>query len=282
MEKNYKGSRAVINEEVLNFLKNLNNNIIKPVDFLQNYKQWIASVHSVVGWNKFKHLCFSNGTTEAFDKFYFRHLNRKLRLLRGEYYYHQIVAKNHYGYFEWLEDISTLSKNDVLVMSVPFADTGIVPFDLYHILDRCEELEVPVLLDLAYINLSIGLELNLDYKCIDTITSSLSKVFPVSQYRIGIRLQQKLIDDTMLAYNENQYINLHSLNIGQSLIDGYPADYSFKKYREQQITLCKELSITPSQCFIFGVDHDNLYPEYNRGSNSNRLCLSDYFSEDIS
>jgi hypothetical protein len=282
MIKNYKGSRAVIDKEVLNFLKNSNNTFTKPVNFLQNYKQWIESTHSIAGWHRFKHLCFSNGTTESFDKFYLRHLNRKLRMLKGEYYYHQIIAKNNYKVFEWLEDISTLRKNDVLIISVPFADTGDVPLNFYSILDRCEELAVPVLLDLAYINLSIGLELNLDYKCIDTITSSLSKVFPVSQHRIGIQLQQEIIDDTLLAYNQNQYINLHSLGIGQSLIDQYPADYSFKKYREQQITLCKELSITPSQCFTFGVDHNDLYLEYNRGTNSNRLCLSDYFSEDIS
>jgi len=281
MIKNHKGSRAVNSDEIFNFIKVPNTTTTKTIDFLQNYKKWIESTHKIIGWNKFKHLCFCNGTTESFDKFYLRYLNRKLRLLRGEYYYHQMIA-NNYQSFEWLEDISTLKKNDVLAMSVPFADTGDIPPNFYSILDHCEELKIPVLLDLAYINLSVGLSINLDYRCIDTITSSLSKVFPVSQHRIGLRLQQEVIDDTLLAYNQNQYLNLHSLCVGQSLINQYSADYCFKKYRTQQLNLCKELSITPSPCFIFGIDRDNLYPQYNRGTNSNRLCLSDYFSDGIS
>jgi histidinol-phosphate/aromatic aminotransferase/cobyric acid decarboxylase-like protein len=157
---------------------------------------------------------------------------------------------------------------------VPFADTGNVPENLFAILDRCEDLKIPVLLDLAYINLAVGLELDLNYKCIDTVTSSLSKVFPLSDHRIGIRLQQEFVDDTLFAYNQNQYINLYSASIGHEVIKKYSADHSFKKYRLRQLAVCEELSIIPSSSFIFGIDKNNLYPEYNRGAISNRLCLS--------
>ena len=136
-----------------------------------------------------------------------------------------------------------------------------------------------MLLDLAYINLATNLKLNLNYKCIDTVASSLSKVFPLSHYRIGIRLQQQLIDDTLIAYNDNQYVNLHSVGVGHAVIKKYGADYSFNKYRTQQMNICEGMSITPSSCFIFGVDEKDSYKEYNRGAGTNRLCLSKQFQQ---
>lgn len=272
----YSGATSVSDVELIDFIKNIPSKIPNTKEFLQDYKQWIESTHTIAGWKNFNHLCFSNGTTESFDKFYHRYLHRRLRLLKGEYVYHQMMGKKIFKEFAWIEEIATLQHNDVVAISVPFADTGSVPLNLYAILDRCEELKIPVLLDLAYINLAIGLELNLNYKCIDTITSSLSKVFPLSTYRIGIRLQQEFIDDTLFAYNQNQYINSYSVLIGHEVIKKYSADHSFKKYRTQQLALCKELSITPSSSFIFGIDHNNLYTEYNRGAVSNRLCLSKY------
>ena len=273
----YSGARSVSDVELIDFIKNVPSKLPNTTEFLQDYKQWIDSTHNIMGWKNFNHLCFSNGTTESFDKFYHRYLHRRLRLLKGEYVYHQMIGKKIFKEFDWMEDVATLQHNDVVAISVPFADTGNVPLNLYAILDKCEELKIPVLLDLAYINLAVGLEINLNYKCIDTVTSSLSKVFPLSNHRIGIRLQQEFVDDTLFAYNQNQYINLYSVSVGHEVIKKYSADYSFKKYRSWQLTLCKELSITPSSSFIFGVDSNDLYPEYNRGSDSNRLCLSNYY-----
>ena len=275
----YGGAWPVNDSELLNFIDSIKTSSSNPVEFLKDYKLWISSTHNILGWDNFNHLCFSNGTTESFDKFYHRHLHRRLRLLKGEYFYHQLMGKKIFKEFQWIDHKNVLEKNDVVAISVPFADTGNVPLNLYEILNRCEELKIPVLLDLAYINLATNLELNLNYKCIDTVTSSLSKVFPLSHYRIGIRLQQELIDDTLIAYNDNQYVNLHSTGIGHAVIKQYAADYSFQKYRAQQINICAGMSIAPSSCFIFGVDEKDFYKEYNRGAGTNRLCLSKHFQQ---
>ena len=275
----YGGAWPVNDVELLNFIGNIKISSADPAQFLKDYKQWISSTHNILGWNNFNYLCFSNGTTESFDKFYYRHLHRRLRLLKGEYFYHQLMGKKVFKEFQWIDHKNVLEKNDVIAISVPFANTGNVPLNLYKILDRCEELQIPVLLDLAYINLTTNLKLNLNYKCIDTVTSSLSKVFPLSHYRIGIRLQQELIDDTLIAYNDNRYINLHSVGIGHAVIKKYGADYSFNKYRTQQIKICENMSIAPSSCFIFGVDDKDSYKEYNRGADTNRLCLSKHFQQ---
>ena len=275
-DKEYGGAWPVEDKDVIEFLLT-HNGVSHHKKFINDYYEWFKKPHTLRGVENFKHLAFCNGTTEAFDKFYIKHMSRRLRFLQGEYFYHQIVAKRFFQRSSYIGPNIDIGSNDVVVMSVPFSDTGNVP-ELYNdIMEACEQLNVPVLLDMAYINLAVDLNINLEYDCIDTITTSLSKVFPVSNWRIGIRLQQHNIDDTLDAYEINSYLNSHSVNVGHKLIKRYGADYSHSKYKDKQYAICKRLNLSPSESYIFGIDEKNLYPEYNRGGTTNRLCFAKHY-----
>ena len=275
-DKVYGGSWAVEDETVLNFLAT-DKPTVNHKDFVNDYYEWFRQPHYINGIEKFKSLTFCNGSTEAFDKFYHKHMHRNLRFLPGEYYYHQIMARRYFKNWSFINDVFILSENDVVVMSVPFSDTGGLPKNYTRIMEACEALNIPVLLDLAYINIAKQFDFNVDYECIDTITTSMSKVFPVPQWRIGLRMQKQDLDDTLDAYHHNGYVNNASVNVGSSLIRQYTPDYSYNKYRSQQLNLCKQLDLTPSPCFTFGIDFRNKHPEYNRGGPSNRFCFSKHF-----
>ena len=106
--------------------------------------------------------------------------------------------------FAWLDE-DEIRQNDVVLISVPFSDTGAVPNNLENLLQQCDDNNVPVMLDLAYINLAINLEVDLTHPCIEYVVSSLSKVFPVELYRIGIRMQRKKFEDQLYVINEDNY-----------------------------------------------------------------------------
>ena len=275
-DKTYGGSWPVQDKAVLRFLQTDSTAPDHKV-FVQDYYEWFRQPHDINGIEKFNSLSFCNGSTEAFDKFYHKHMHRNLRFLPGEYYYHQIMARRYFKNWSYIKDIFVLSENDVIVMSVPFSDTGSVPKNYTRIMEACEALKIPVLLDMAYINITKQFDFNVDYKCIDTITTSLSKVFPVPQWRIGLRMQRENLDDTLDAYHSNSYINSHAVSVGNSLIKQYDPDYSFNKYRQQQLDLCDQLGVTASHCFTFGIDFDKKYTQYNRGGDSNRLCFAKHF-----
>jgi len=103
---------------------------------------------------------------------------------------------------------------------VPFSDTGDLPLNLEGILDNCDSSNVPVMLDLAYINIAKGLTINLEHPCIEYVVSSLSKVFPVENLRIGIRLQRDKFEDQLYVINEKgyNYINLLSAYVGTGMM----------------------------------------------------------------
>jgi len=276
--KPYGGAWSIHNTETVNFVGLHADAFAQPniQGFLKDYSSWMQQGHELKGIDAYKHLAFANGTTEVFDKFYMKHLDRRLRLWKGEYFYHQIVAReNFYSNFSWIAD-DDIHVGDVVVVSLPFSDTGMTVQGFEEVMQKCCAKNVPVLIDMAYINISKHTKFNLDFECIKTIATSLSKVFPVETLRIGMRMNRHNDDDSLNAYtnNSNPYVNTNSIHIGHELIKKYNNNWLYQTYCKKQEELCKELDVTPSDCVIFGIDRNSKYSEYNRGGKSNRLCFS--------
>ena len=246
-------------------------------EYFERYKLFLSSPHNLKGIELYKYACFTQGTTESFSHFYIRYRNKnRLRLAHGEYFYHQMIKSMYYSMrFDWLED-DELRKGDVLIISAPFADTCDLYPNLEQILCECDEKEIPVLLDLAYINIAKGIEIDLSHPCIEYIVSSLSKVFPVENFRIGIRLQKQMYEDPLYVVNEvnYNYLNMCSVYLGLGMMEYFEPDYIYNKYVNEQQIYCKKLNLEPARCVYFGIDHNNQYPEYSRGRDTNRLCFS--------
>jgi hypothetical protein len=243
--------------------------------FLANYQEWIclSKNNTIIGLDSFKAAAFSNGTTEAFDKFYLKHSTRRLRYFRGEYMYHTAIGKHYFKEVAFIDD-EPIAKEDVVVMSFPFANTGGEHVNYKEVLRQCDALNVPVLIDCAYINIAGGLTFDFNYNCIEEIVFSLSKAFPVGHLRIGMRLSRIDNDDPLFVYNKNKYINRLGAAVGLKLIERYSPDYNFNTYRKTQLEFCKILNITPSPTVVFGTSYK--FSEYNRGGDVNRLCFSKY------
>lgn len=270
----------VRNDAVIEFIeksKSLNHDDVRKT-FLNTYKDWAFSTHPKIdGVKDYDKLCFTNGTTESFAQFYLRYReNKRLRLAKGEYFYSQMMKALYYqDNFAWLDD-DEIQENDFVLISVPFSDHGDVPKFLENLLSDCDNKKVPVMLDLAYLNLAKDFEIDLTHPCIEYVVTSLSKVFPVEHHRIGIRMQRNMYEDQLYVVNEDNYnyINLLGAYIGTKLMRCFTADFIFNKYRSKQIAMCQKYNLKVSPCVYFGIDHQNQYPIYNRGCDTNRLCFT--------
>lgn len=269
------------NEAIQQFIKDenlLNHDTVKN-NYFKTYKEWMFSTHNVKGHEQYDQCCYTHGTTESFSQFYIRYRNAKrLRIKKGDYFYHSMMHRLWYrDRFAWLDD-DDIREGDVLVVSVPFSQTGDLPENLEEILTKCDEKSVPVLLDMAYLNIAKGIEVNLEHPCIEYITSSLSKVFPVELSRVGIRLQKNKFEDQLYVINEDgyNYINLQNCYVATQLMKKFPADYIYDKYLPKQIEYCKELDLVRSKCVIFGLDSKQKHTQYKRREDDEmaRLCFS--------
>jgi len=268
-------------QAIRQFLKDqssLNHDTVKN-EYFQTFKEWMFSTHNVKGHEQYDQICYTHGTTETFSQFYIRYRNAKrLRIKKGDYFYHSMMQKLWYGSrFAWLDE-DEIREGDVLAVSVPFSQTGDVPENLENILKECDNKSVPVLLDMAYLNIAKGLDINLNHSCIEYITSSLSKVFPLELSRVGIRLQRKKFEDQLYVINEDgyNYINLQNCYVATKLMQQFPADYIYDKYLPKQKQYCEELDIVPSKCVIFGLDYKEQHTQYKRRDDDKeaRLCFS--------
>lgn len=253
----------------------LNNNEINS-KFVRKYFDWIFKTKNnfVSGLENFNNLAYSNGTTESFDKFYMKHRHRRLRFFNGEYLYHVAAAKFSFDSSEIIEN-DIIRKDDVVVISLPFAGTGNKHSETENVLNQCDIFEVPVLLDCCYFGVCSGIEFNFDHISIKDITFSLSKNFPVQHLRIGMRASRENYDDLLAIYNRNSYLNRLGAAVGLELLDQYDCDYNFNTHRKTQEDFCNSLNLSASSCVFFGTSLTH-YPEYNRGIKENRLCFSKY------
>jgi histidinol-phosphate/aromatic aminotransferase/cobyric acid decarboxylase-like protein len=251
-----------------------------PTKFLEAYRSWILSTknNTVNGLDEFPYACFTNGTTEAFDKFYAKHSTRRFRFFKGEFVYHRLSCRNNGYDWAYIED-DKLDKNDVVIISLPFSDTGNKHEKLDYILHNCTALDIPVLLDCAYFGVCGDLEFNLRHKCIKEITFSLSKTFYSAYLRIGMRLTREDDDDPLFVTNKMGYINRPSAYIGLELLKKFSPDYIYNNYRNRQLEYCIILELEPSQCVLFGLG-DERWNDYNRDRETNRLSFHKFLATD--
>lgn len=269
---------AIQDPETLKILRNsydftdLNSDSIID-EYLYEYDSWIKNSKSNIftGLNDFGYRCYSNGTTEAFDKFYMKNARRRFRCFKGEYMYHKLAWRNKFDY-AYLED-TPLHKNDAVVISLPFADTGDIHRDYFGLMRKCSEMDVPVLVDCAYFGTCRNIHIDVAYPCITDITFSLSKTFPVAYARIGMRYTKEDNDDTMFVYHKINYNNKIGALIGLEYFKHFSADYIPQKYIDKQLDFCNTLGVEPSKTVLFGIDYLKQYNVYNRGGISNRLSF---------
>lgn len=279
----YGGAFAIQDTDVIDFIKSINivdslweDNINQQ--FCNSYINWISTStnNTVVGLENFRYSVFSNGTSQAFDMFYIKNKDRRFRCFKGEYIYHQLAWRNNWSDWKFIED-DALGFRDAVVISLPFSNTGNEHEQMRWLMKTCSVLGIPVLVDCVYFGTCSKIDFNFNYTCITDIVFSLSKTFPVAHARIGLRLTHTDNDDLMFVYNKINYNNRIGAKLGIELIKNYGPDHIYNKYVDQQNVLCKKLNIVPSNTILFGLDYNNKYHEYNRGSDVNRLGLFKHY-----
>jgi len=283
---NLRGAKPVVDNNIKCFIEHLNpsqdlyNETIQQ-EFIENFYNWITSskLNTVQGLENFSNRKLVAGTAQAFDHFYWRHKDKRFRVLDGEFMYHSAVLK-HGGKIKSLKH--PLHPNDVVIISVPFSDYGKQHPKLESFLEQCQEFDIPVLLDFAYFPCTKNININLDkYSCVETVTFSISKAFYGAEFlRVGMRLERVDTDDGIDVFNSVEMVNRVSLSIANELIKKYSVDYNWITYKDAYYQVCANKNLETTDCIMFGLGGDE-YTDYNRGSEVNRVCISELIGEEI-
>lgn len=268
---------ASIRQEIENYV--LNDRHVDKEEYTKTFADWLLSSknNTITHLNDFVNKSFTYGTVQSFDHFFLRHKNKRFRFFKGEFMYHQASLK-YDAHWSYLND-DYPRYDDAVILSVPFSDSGMMPPELNSLLHQCQKKDVPVLLDLAYFPTAKNLEINLSYKCIETVCCSLSKAFDGAQYlRAGIRFQRTNIDDGIDIFNSVNMFPHHTMSAACYLMNKFSVDYNWNTYETHYEEICKNLNLQPTNTIMFGLSQTD-YQEFNRGNDWNRVCISEDIGE---
>ena len=286
---NLRGAKPVVDNSVREFIESVNpsvdlyNEAIQQ-EFTDKFYNWITSskLNSVQGLDEFVNRKLVSGTAQAFDHFYWRHKDLRFRFFEGEFMYHGAVLK-HGGLSEYITDEIPVMPGDAVIISVPFSDYGNTHPKMLETLDLCEKFGIPVMLDFAYYPCTKNIDINLDeYLCVTTVTFSISKAFYGAEFlRVGMRLERFETDDGIDVFNSVEMVNRVSLSIASRLIDTYSVDHNWNTYESAYLEVCAENNLKSTDCIMFGLGGEE-YADYNRGTEVNRVCISELIGKRLS
>tara|TARA_Y100001972_G_C7609091_1_gene305286 strand:- start:61 stop:975 length:915 start_codon:yes stop_codon:yes gene_type:complete len=250
--------------------------------FLETFNRWIrkSKLNVLKGLEAFPYVSQTNGTSEAFSMFMQRHSNKTFKFYKGDFMMHKVASNNIGCKWEWIYNYGQIKEGDAVIVSCPFSDTGAVRSDMHELLNWCTHNNVPVLIDMAYFGMCYGINIDLDSPCVEEVTFSLGKTFPIIGARAGIRLQREEIDDPVLFANQHGIVNNFGALIGEHAMRCWGPDYIANKYMKAQLIVCNKLELKPTNCIVFALSNHETHEQFNRGNDLTRLCISKLLVEE--
>ena len=292
-----RGTSSVTNNKVLSHVKSITmreifkkgaGNPTLKEDFFSMYLKWVedCKISPVTGLQQFSNIYFVNGVTQSYDIFFWEHKGKRFRTAKGDYPYVRLSVNN----WVYLED-DEIRENDAVVLTCPFYENGGIPRNFNQLLDRCFELNVPVMIDAAYFGTCYDISFDYSHPAIEMVSFSLSKCFAIPYYRVGIQFGKKSFNHLEELQEQTRYFNQVGAYVGLKLMQKFPADFIPSTYKMAHQDICKKLKLLPTKCIMLAnirnedkrfdeILVDNRFEKVALPNNVyRRVCISKYISD---
>ena len=227
----------------------------KPIthdDFVDKASNWFKStkINNLQGWDKFPCVDVIMGCTHFIESLASKH-KWNIQILEKEYAYYTVMGKKH-------TEVGQLEAGKPLIVSLPNYYYGDRP-DWEDVLKECEQKDIDIHVDCAWVTASKGFNFNFDHPNIKSFAMSMSK-YNFSWNRIGLRWsRQRTMDSCSLISAQKKYNELTTA-CGSYMMDNIPRDYAWEQYGDTVEQICKELDLIPTMYFYVVKDkNNNLY-----------------------
>lgn len=218
-------------------------------EFLEYYSSWIQSskLNKIRGLESFPFRYISLGCTQALDEFHYwcAQNNKTIRMFRGEYPYNRDCIP-----FDWDKDFiedSPLKQNDAVIISAPFSGYGAIHEQWSWLLEKCAQLDIPILVDCAFFGTCFSIDLDLSHPSIKFVAFSTTKGLSCGNYRNGILFSKS--EEGHLAIQTEWHHGIHfNVSVGLELMKKFSPDHLPNTYRDSYLQTCELLNLKPTQC----------------------------------
>lgn len=249
--------------------------------YLDQFELWIksSSHNKVVGLENFSHKAYCAGVNDAIAGFVSRHVKQKrIRFGRAEFVGAKINSNAMQADWCWLED-DEIKANDAVILSWPYAGNGNEIPGQPELLDRCQQLGVPVMIDLAYFGISHGMTFDISQSCITDVAVSLSKPLNVP-LRLGMRFTREYHDDNIQSLSDLKIYNRMAVNIGIELLKNFSHDWLINKYLPIYQNICTKLNLQSTPTITLALGNSLEHKEFLRNG-IYRICVTDELLQNL-
>lgn len=226
-------------------------------DFISAFEDSLSKNQSIKisGLDKFLYKDVIIGCQHFLDNLIIEHGLNNLQFFEGGY-----------GYFKKLNPslqhttLDTLEFGKPLIIEYPFPKYQGEHPQYKEIIKRCNEKNIDVYLDCAWLPISWDLDLDVNQPCIKGLAISLSKGYGLHWNRIGVRWHKNKKEDSIFLQNEYRMISYSNLIIGKFYLDRLPMDYLVQKYKKNYFDICKEFNLLPGNTILVAhSEHGQIY-----------------------
>ena len=216
-------------------------------DFKNTFVEWLDkhTLNLFYGYDKFDYKDICVGCTQFIDDIYQRTQN--IQIVQNDYKYHWRLNPN----IEFVT-LDTLDPNRELIIAMPFPYYGDVHPQMSQILNRCDELNIPVHIDGAWISCCRDIKFDFDHPAIQTFCISLSKG-GLGGNRIALRFARKRPVGAITIMNDFN-MNCQSLAwMGIQFMQQLGPEYFWKKYNDKYYQVCEDFDLEPSKAIHLAI-----------------------------
>ena len=220
--------------------------------FVPAADEWFKStqLNTVHGWDKFDCVDFTLGCTHFIESTAGAH-GWKIQVLPDDYsvYTYMGINTTHPG---------DLEPGVPLLVSIPQWRYLDIRKDWNDILLECEQKNIDVHLDCAWLLAGKDFELDLSHPCIKSVAMSLSK-YANDWNRCGLRWsRQRRMDSITMLNHYYPTTNINVASAGYHIINSIPRDYHWNTYGKAHQEICKQLNLQPTKIIHVVKDQEKL------------------------
>tara|TARA_B000000557_G_scaffold262140_1_gene262362 strand:- start:1458 stop:2294 length:837 start_codon:yes stop_codon:yes gene_type:complete len=216
--------------------------------FISTFVKWLKEhkFSKFDGIDKFPVRHVIQGCTHFIDDLYQR--CGDIQTFEKDYKYHWRLNNN----IEYAT-IDNLNPNKELLIAMPFPYYGDIHPGMYDILDKCQELNIPVHIDSAWISCIRDIDFNFDHPSIKTFAISLSKA-GIGGNRIGVRFAREEPEGSITIINNFNMNQQPLMYIGIKFMQDFGPEYFWKKYEKKYYKVCEDFNLRPTKTIHIAMD----------------------------
>jgi hypothetical protein len=222
---------------------------VSKAEFESAAAHWFLStkINNIVGTEHFPYIDTILGCTHFIDSLLIKY-GKNIQVLPGDYNYY-----NFMGIVPTAQ--GSLRENTPLIVSLPNWQYADIRPDWAAVLTECEQKNIDIHVDMAWIPVCRDIELDLSHPNIKSFAMSFSK-YSMEWNRIGLRWSRQRTIDSITVFNHYQgYANEAAISCGHYILTNLPRDYAWERYGDQHFAVCEQHDLRPSK--VIHVAHDD-------------------------